>query len=137
MLYADEMGEVQSEVVSAFESFNEELDVLGENNANSWIKSFLTEIKEQLPDVVAHIEAAFSSLVVTPTMSLSGMAGGTSTNSTFSPSYNFYGTSADSACRESQCIGFVLFAHFGYRLSVFSQYLTSSSFSRLNFVIAE
>lgn len=93
LLYADETGEVKKEIVSAFEEFNGDLEMLGEDNATSWIKSFLAEIKEHMPDVVSHINAAFSSLVAPHTMSLAGMANAAMTTyKSYSPTFNLYGS---------------------------------------------
>lgn len=93
----DETEELQKEIVSAFEEINSDLELSGEESASTWVKSFLAEIKELMPDVVSEITSAFNNLVVSPTLSLSGAMGGTTTtNSTFSPSYNFYGASGES-----------------------------------------
>ncbi len=101
LLYADETGLIKSEITSSFEEFNDELDLLGEDNAESWVKGFMSEISRLMPDVMSEITSAFNNLVVSPMLLLlSGAAGGTATTeNTFSPSYNFYGTNADAISR--------------------------------------
>lgn len=96
LLYADETGQIKQEITSSFEDFNADLDLLGEDNADSWIRGFMDEINKLMPDVVSEITSAFNNLVVSPMLSLSGATEGISTtSSTFSPSYNFYGVGAE------------------------------------------
>ncbi len=100
ILYADETGQIKQEITSSFEEFNDELDLLGEDNAESWVKGFMSEISRLMPDVMSEITSAFNNLIVSPMLLLSGAAGGTATTeNTFSPTYNFYGTNADAISR--------------------------------------
>ena len=87
LLYEDEAETAQSEVLSSFETFNQDLEKQGKENAEAWGDGFYEKIKEKIPDIISSLNSYFNTLVPSVSYAYAGGGGSSTVSKTYSPTY--------------------------------------------------